>query len=454
MKPEDTMCRSVVSPTSTAPMQTPPDTPEARIDFAAVATSLINEHGFAVVPVVPPSKDKQKNKEGVPGWSSYNLMTSPARVEEVLQQNPEFANYNVGVFASCGYHYEWKGEMQVPVGNLCILDVDADGVLEQIKAENPGEEWPSGYTVCSRPQTAPYKRHHYFRHTRYSIRAFKELGGGTAKEISQIRDPTKPVNEKGLHPNRYDVKGSGKGGYVVGAGSVREKGEKYTCIDNGPVPDIPNWLVNWICNDVRKYRYEVRRQRKAQAEKPVKEQRPQDARRKHLNSRAGDFARRGVRRETIELLHKEQAEDFSPHGIEFAASEEGKALFHKIAFNPNLEIGNSDWFYTPPNYRGADPLKPKKPVPAPVPVPLSSGHGVIVTGGRASLRGALTDAIWKFPRDKTLSIAYVRTHLESAMLKGKIAFDWNKHREQVSRAREHAGWTSTGGRYAKWFYGK
>jgi hypothetical protein len=73
----------------------------------------------------------------------------------------------------------------------------------------------------SRPTTNPAKQHWYFRHTLASIAEFKKLGRGVAKEISSIRDVTAPKDERGLYPNRYDLKGSGKGGFVVGAGGLQ-----------------------------------------------------------------------------------------------------------------------------------------------------------------------------------------------------------------------------------------
>ena len=57
-----------------------------------------------------------------------------------------------------------------------------------------------------------------------------------------------------MHPTEYDLKGVGGGGLVVAAGSVRKDGEIYTVVNDVPVVDIPDWLVNWLVEDLSKYR--------------------------------------------------------------------------------------------------------------------------------------------------------------------------------------------------------
>jgi hypothetical protein len=219
-----------------------------QIDFRTLAVEHI-ARGFVV------SATKPESKEGFHGWNRYNLLLDEAGVERFLAKNPQCANSNVAVCGSCGFHYAPDG--MTMEGNLLVIYIDIAGVIEQILADNPRKKLPKTYIVASRPTTNPAKQHFYFRHTHYSIAAFKKLGRGVAKEISAIRDLTKPVDERGLHPNRYDLKGSGKGGFVVGAGGLHDNGERYTALNDCPVLDVSNWVVDWFVQDVLKYRAAV-----------------------------------------------------------------------------------------------------------------------------------------------------------------------------------------------------
>ena len=217
-----------------------------QVDFRALAAEHI-ARGFVV------SATKPESKEGFHGWNRYNLLISADGVDRFLKKYPQCSNSNVAVCGSCGFHTLPNGEEQ---GNLLILDIDRAGVIEQILKET-GKNMPVTYVVASRPTTNKAKRHYYFRHTLASIAAFKKLGRGVAKEISAIRDVTAPKDERGLYPNRYDLKGSGKGGFVVGAGGLHDNGEQYTKLNDNPVVDLPDWLLNWLVKDVLKYRIAV-----------------------------------------------------------------------------------------------------------------------------------------------------------------------------------------------------
>jgi hypothetical protein len=83
--------------------------------------------------------------------------------------------------------------------------------------------------------------HYYFFQTRYSTQKF-------SKTVN-VRDLE--VNGR---PTLYDLKGVGGASYVVAAGSVRENGQTYTVKDDFQVQDIPDWLVDWLCEDIRTYR--------------------------------------------------------------------------------------------------------------------------------------------------------------------------------------------------------
>jgi hypothetical protein len=220
-----------------------------RVDFRTLALAHI-ARGFVV------SATKPESKEGFHGWNRYNLLISADGVDRFLKRYPQCSNSNVAVCGSCGFHTLPNGDEQ---GNLLILDIDRAGVIEQILAENKRivRKMPTTYVVASRPTTNLAKQHWYFRHTQVSIAAFKKLGRGVAKEISAIRDVTAPKDERGLYPNRYDLKGSGKGGFVVGAGGLHDNGEQYTKMNDNPVVDLPDWLLNWLVKDVLKYRIAV-----------------------------------------------------------------------------------------------------------------------------------------------------------------------------------------------------
>jgi hypothetical protein len=57
-----------------------------------------------------------------------------------------------------------------------------------------------------------------------------------------------------MHPTLYDVKGIGGGSLVVAAVSVRDNSEVYACIDDPPVAETPDWLLDWLLADFEKYR--------------------------------------------------------------------------------------------------------------------------------------------------------------------------------------------------------
>jgi hypothetical protein len=131
-------------------------------DYAAIATEALNR-GFRITPVHP------MEKRGV----LYNWNRQPTTtLSEVLQHAKDFPNHNVGIVGRRG------------VANHCFLDVDADGVVERIEHAT-GQEMPLTYAVCSRPQSASWKRHFYFKQTSYSVSRLK-------KEANR-KDTTKQV---------------------------------------------------------------------------------------------------------------------------------------------------------------------------------------------------------------------------------------------------------------------
>jgi hypothetical protein len=133
-------------------------------DYVQIPTGFV-QRGFRVTPVHP------ETKSGVMrNWQHHQAATP----EEVLKHAKYYPHHNVGVVGKRG------------VGRHIFLDIDADGVAERIEEET-GNQFPKTYTVCSRPQSAPYKRHYYFTQTAYS---FKKSGAWRAKNIN-VRDLTR-----------------------------------------------------------------------------------------------------------------------------------------------------------------------------------------------------------------------------------------------------------------------
>jgi hypothetical protein len=257
---------------TSAPEQAAAITPAYIPDFRALAKAHI-ERGFIV------SATKPASKEGMWSWNGLNLLFTLADVDRFLEKHPEYAHANVAVVGSIDRH--WKRDKngvyvrdangkRILEGNLFILDVDSRGVIEQIQRENPDEAFPKTYIVQSRPNEKPHKVHVYLRWTPYGIAAFNTLAarfGLKTKEHMAIRDFTQPVDERGLHPNRYDLKGSGANGYVLGHGSVHSSedgGEMYTKMNDNPVLDVPPWLIDWLVQDLTKF-YDEADERSRQA---------------------------------------------------------------------------------------------------------------------------------------------------------------------------------------------
>jgi hypothetical protein len=279
------------------------------------------KRGFAVTPVDPDGK-------GGVFWAQYKHPAT--NLSEVIQLSKDYSDHNVGIVSKRG------------VGNVCFLDIDGEGVLEQIERET-GHKMPETLVVQSRPQSAPWKRHFYFRQTPYSCAALK-------KEITGIANLS-VTDAEGKHPNRYDVKGIGGGGYVVAPGSVRENGEVYTFEHDKPideVDEVPYWLIDWIVQDVHKFRSATAKLREGEKKKhdaatqakaagePLPEY-TKDEINIALWNRATSYAPLGTRRKDIERLLKAQVEDFMKDGRRLAV-EWGHRI-HTIAFDPNLQIG-------------------------------------------------------------------------------------------------------------------
>jgi Bifunctional DNA primase/polymerase, N-terminal len=304
-----------------------------RADYVAIATAALNR-GFRITPVHP------LEKRGV----LYNWNRQPTTtLSEVLQHAKDFPNHNVGIVGRRG------------IGNHCFLDIDADGVVERIEQET-GQKMPLTYIVSSRPESAPWKRHFYFKQTSYSISRLR-------KEANR-KDVTKTViseNGTSMHPTMYDLKGVGGGGLVVAAGSVRKDGEIYTIVNDIDVIDIPTWLVDWLVDDLSTYRSACAKERHERALSVAAIPEEEKAARQamgdgsafdisesdiypFLNWRAFQFAAMGTEGKLLEKVLIQQVEKFCAGGKKFLQSDGGRRQIRKAAANKGLPVGNASFF--------------------------------------------------------------------------------------------------------------
>jgi hypothetical protein len=306
----------------------------ADVDYVAIAKAAL-DRGFRITPVHP------LEKRGL----LYNWNKHPTTVlSEVFQQARDFPTHNVGIVGRRG------------VGNHCFLDIDATGVIERMEQET-GQKLPLTYTVCSRPQTAPWKTHYYFKQTAYSVARLR-------KEANR-KDTTKWVmSEKTgaqMHPTMYDLKGVGGGGLVVAAGSIRKSGEIYTTVNDVDVVDIPDWLVNWLIDDLAEYRSECAKERHEHAAtagaipESVRTARQEQGDESafdvseadiylFLNWRASQFAAMGTDGKMLEKVLIQQVGKFCAGGRSFVETDAGKRQIHRAAVNKRLKIGNASFF--------------------------------------------------------------------------------------------------------------
>lgn len=310
-----------------------------------IALPLI-ARGFTIAATKP--EPEGDGKIGAPRWNGQNRIYNAENIHRFLKANPSYVNSNVIVIGSCGFfRHSATGEL---TGRLCMLDIDSAGVVEQIERETR-EKIPSTYTVCSRGKDSP-KRHFYFRHTRCSQAMSRRLGNGVIKEVwPSIRHIDGRRDYRGLTDVRYDLKGFGNGGAVVGVGSVHyDTGEVYVCINEAdPVP-IPDWLIDWLEQDVKAYRSFIKEQQRAELKraecvrklspKKQKELQEKDDQRgfliskektyAFLKAKAKFFGTQGPSRETLRLFLIDRAVDACHGGKEYIESEDGMKALDRI----------------------------------------------------------------------------------------------------------------------------
>jgi len=285
--------------------------------FLRVALAA-RSRGFPVTPL----RDK---RPFLPAWNRHPLTTET----ELLTAAKEYPKCDVGLV------------MNREVGKPFAIDVDVPGVIERLERETQ-MTLPETYTVLSRPETAPYKRHIFFRHTEYSDRVF-----------------TKNVNA-----GEYDLIGVGtRALQVVSEGCVRpDTGETRT--GNGlPIADCPDWLADWLVSDSKRLRNERAadaRRRSAEVRVILKEIAASEAverrkltgydkhgredRYRYLVSKARTLSNAGMAKDRIapELLSQYVADygevrDDDPNGWPLSTL---KDKIQSIIRNPDLKRGN------------------------------------------------------------------------------------------------------------------
>lgn len=387
--------------------------PDLRPDFVAIATPLVVK-GFRITPVHP------QTKCGVMGnWQNFQITTP----EEVLAFAKYYPHHNVGVVGK-----------RKP-GRYCFLDDDS-GVVARIEEET-GHKMPRTYTVASRPDTNPLKRHFYFLQTDYSFKRFAIFAEGKdpwkSRNVNR-RDLTKfELSRTGLriHPTMYDAKGFGGGSFVVAAGSVREpdasgRVEIYTVIDDSPVVEIPHWLVDWMIADIKKYRAEKVKEKAAKFARGlhstvIAEEDVYD----YLRWRAGKLTIQGFSGDGLEQALFYLVKKDCERGDVFAASEHGKELIHEIVeAAEEWEVGTALPFYQ----LGA------------VKSEILEGHLMIYR--TPTKQDVIEQTIASFPDKIGIGEAFER--ISEDLFKHGFDFDRYKERSAVYRARKAMGFSVEG----------
>ena len=253
-----------------------------------------------------------------------------------------------------------------------------------------------------------------------------------------VRDLTRLEKSRSgilMHPTLYDVKGIGGGSLVVGAGSVRDNGEIYTCIDDAPVAEVPDWLVDWLLADFKKYRTGRNRELAEKYEAKIIALRKSEAERRKLRQqglpdgfdiaeediydflrwRASSYSGLGETGEKLAQSLTYQVTQFCASGEAFAKSEAGQRLIQKIA-TEERKVGNATWFY-----RQRSTKVDMHHIPCPPPTKI----------------GIIREVMAKFP-DRIPAISALEL-IEAALDKDGFPFDRRKDKDKLLDARKALG---------------
>jgi hypothetical protein len=233
------------------------------------------------------------------------------------------------------------------------------------------------------------------------------------------------------------LKGVGGGGYVVAAGSVRTNGEIYTVIDDFPVADVPDWLVDWLAKEITSWNSAKRQEQQEHAAKVTALSRfEQSALQKtgnpsgfkypaseifpFMNWRAAILASNAVSKKNIERqLLEELNRDFAG-GRAFTESEDGQKKIHSMVASKKL--GTVNWGWVGPKRKAT----------------LCDGLKITVPQNRHKL---LVACMQKFPISVTADAGYRRLHKALTgtgfeLIKGRAA------EKAVAQVRKAAGYST------------
>jgi hypothetical protein len=107
------------------------------------------------------------------------------------------------------------------IGGFCFFEVDKPNFHKQIEQETR-QKFPTTFIVSSSPGKG--RGHFYFLHTEKSIALGNAQAADSEGEIWSFRGDRR---------------------YVVGPQSVKDAGEVYTVINDAPIVEIPDWLVEY-----------------------------------------------------------------------------------------------------------------------------------------------------------------------------------------------------------------
>ena len=274
--------------------------------------------GFPITPL----RDK---RPFLPAWNKHPLTTET----EIITAAKEYPECDVGLV------------LKRQLGEPFAIDIDNPGVIERMERET-GKSLPDTYTVLSRPVTAPYKRHVFFRHTKYSDSVF----------------------DKNVNSGEYDLIGTGIHALqVVSEGCVRPDTGEVREGNGLPIADCPDWVADWLVSDSKRLRNEKAaeaRRRMAEAREILKEVAEEDAaerrrrtgydkhgkteRYRYLLSKAKTLCNAGVAKDRLpaELL-AQFSEDYGPVKDDDPNGwplEELKQKIQSIVNSPGLKRGN------------------------------------------------------------------------------------------------------------------
>lgn len=243
-----------------------------------------------------------------------------------------------------------------------------------------------------------------------------------------------------MHPTLYDVKGVGGGSLVVGAGSVRDNGEVYTCIDDSTAAEIPDWLVEWLLADFKRYRLAWEKELREKHEAKAIALRISEAERRKLRQqnlpdgfdiaeediydflrwRASHYSGLGETGEKLAQSLTYQVAQFCAGGEALANSERGQQLIQKIA-SEERTVGNATWFY---QKRAAK---------------VDIHH---IPASRPTKIGVIKEIVAKLPNriPSESALELIKTGLE----KEGFPFDQRKDKDKLSGARKAVGFEVDG----------